>query len=151
LLQDVRQKLTELSNEGTTTSQRTILRNDFNQLLSQAANFVANAVFNNVNILESGATNVNTLSNINGGTMILRARNLRATIISLAGAISTSATNAQSVINNQFTNMESIVNIALGELGADTRALNFQTEFMSTVLDRSPAPTFLPCPGPLIE
>jgi flagellin len=143
LLQDVRQKLTELSNEGTTTSQRTILRNDFNQLLSQAANFVANAVFNNVNILESGATNVNTLSNINGGTMILRARNLRATIISLAGAISTSATNAQSVINNQFTNMESIVNIA--------RALNFQTEFMSTVLDRSPAPTFLPCPGPLIE
>ena len=37
LLQTVRSKLTELSNEGITTAQRDILTNDFNQLLSQAA------------------------------------------------------------------------------------------------------------------
>ena len=53
LLQDIRQKLTELSNEGMTSQQRTILTNDFNQLVSQARNFVTNAVFNGVNILNT--------------------------------------------------------------------------------------------------
>ena len=74
LLQDVRQKLTELSNEGITTQQRTILTNDFAQLLSQAANFVVNATFNGVNLLESGSTSINTLSNLAGGTLTLTLR-----------------------------------------------------------------------------
>src|SRR3546814_6286555 len=49
LLQTIRQKLTELSNEGITTTQREILKADFDKLLSQAANFIDNAVFNGVN------------------------------------------------------------------------------------------------------
>src|SRR3546814_14726992 len=53
LLQTIRQKLTELSNEGITTTQREILEDDFDQLLSQAANFIDNAVFNGVNLLDT--------------------------------------------------------------------------------------------------
>ena len=67
LLQDVRQKLTELSNEGITSQQRTILTNDFAELLSQAANFVVNATFNGVNLLESGSTSVNSTAFEPGG------------------------------------------------------------------------------------
>src|SRR3546814_3913855 len=88
LLQTVRQKLTELSNEGITTAQRGILEDDFNQLMSQAANFIDNAVFNGVNLLDTAGASpdVNTLSNLDGGTLTLSGQDLRTTINSLAGA-----------------------------------------------------------------
>tara|TARA_B100001123_G_C15158969_1_gene966668 strand:+ start:273 stop:1094 length:822 start_codon:yes stop_codon:yes gene_type:complete len=135
LLQDIRQKLTELSNQGITTQQRSILRDDFNALVSQAANFVSNAVFNNINLL-TGNTNVDTLSNLNGGTLRLSAQtNVGVQIRSIAAATNATATNAQSVIANEYANLESVMNTALGTLGAEIRALNFQTEFLAAVSD----------------
>ena len=135
LLTDIRAKLTELANEGITTSQRTILQNDYNKLLSQAANFITNAKFNGKNLIESGAANVNTLSNLSGGTLTLTAKDLRTLTNSLAGATVATATNAQSVITNEFTNLQSSVNVALGSLGAEVRALNLQTTFISELTD----------------
>jgi len=139
LLTDVRSKLTELSNEGITTAQRTILNNDFNQLLSQAANFIDNAVFNGRNLLDTAgaSTDINTLSNLNGGTLTLSAQDLRTTTLSLAGAGASlaGATAAQAVIANEFSNLESVVNTALGSLGAEVRALNLQTSFIEQITD----------------
>lgn len=135
LLQDIRQKLTELANQGITTQQRSILSNDLNQLISQASNFVANAVFNNVNLL-TGTTNIDTLSNLSGGTLRLTAQtDIGSSIRSLAVASLGNATQAQSVLANQYANLESVMNIALGQLGAEVRALNFQTDFLSAVTD----------------
>ncbi len=137
LLTDVRQKLTELSNEGITTAQRTILTSDFNQLLSQAANFIDNAVFNGVNLLDTTAvsSDINTLSNLNGGTLTLSAQDLRTTTVSLAGVSVGTASAAQAVIANQYSNLESVVNSALGSLGAEVRALNLQTSFIEQISD----------------
>lgn len=143
LLQDIRQKLTELSNEGITSEQRDILTADFNELLSQAANFVTNAVFNGVNLLSVGSTDVATLANLNGGTLSLTAQSIVSTQIASLSGISAnfssgqaqSATAAQSVIASEYARLESVINTALGQLGAETRALNFQTEFLSAVSD----------------
>ncbi len=135
LLQDVRQKLTELSNEGITTQQRTILTNDFNELLSQAANFLTNASFNGVNLIDSGGTSINTLSNLAGGTLSLTAVNLRTRVTSLAAAGVASASQAQSAITIEFTNLESQVGSTLGSLGAEVRALNLQTSFLEQIRD----------------
>ena len=135
LLSDVRGKLTELSNEGITTQQRNILQADFNALISQASNFVANATFNGIALL-TGSTNINTLSNLAGGTLRLTAQtNVGNQIRSLAAATLGTATNAQSVIANQFGNLESVVNAALGQLGAEVRALNLQTSFLERIRD----------------
>jgi len=136
LLSDVRGKLTELANEGITTVQRQILRNDFNELISQAANFIANASFNGVNLIESGATTVNTLSNLAGGLLTLTAQSaINTQVNTIATAALSSATNAQSVIANEFSNLESVVNTALGSLGAEVRALNLQTSFLEEIRD----------------
>jgi len=139
LLQTVRQKLTELSNEGITSTQRAILQEDFNQLLSQAANFIDNAVFNGVNLLDTGTVspNVNTLSNINGGTLTLTAQDLRTTVLTLAAASTslTDASAAQNVLASQFSNLQSVVNTALGSLGAEARALDLQTSFLEQITD----------------
>lgn len=137
LLQSVRQKLTELSNEGITTTQRSILANDFNELLSQAANFIDNAVFNGVNMLDTAlaSPNITTLSNINGGTLTLSNTDLRTEIIALAGVSVGSASSTQTVLSAQFNALESTVNAALGSLGAEARALELQTTFLDQITD----------------
>ncbi len=137
LLQNVRQKLTELSNEGITTAQRSILSDDFNQLLSQAANFIDNAVFNGVNLLDTATAspNINTLSNLAGGTLTLTGQDLRTQVGSLAAASTGSASAAQAVLTTQYSNLESVVNSALGSLGAEVRALELQTTFLEQISD----------------
>ena len=147
LLVDVRQKLTELANGGITSAQRAIIKADFDKLMSQAMSFVDNANFNGRNLLISNATNVNTISNLNGTNLTLSARSTTGTtgivhlIKSLAGATIgvTGAAgdpgNAQSVIIAQYKNLETEINTSLGALGSEIRALNFQTDFLSTVVD----------------
>ena len=146
LLQDIRQKLTELANGGLTTAQRVIVKADFDKLMSQAYGFVSNSNFNGRNLLISDATNVNTISNLNGTNLTLTARSGSSSgvthlIRSLAGATlgttgaATDAVNAQSVIAAQYSALETEINTSLGALGAEIRALKFQTDFLTTVND----------------
>ena len=146
LLQDIRQKLTELANGGLTTAQRVIVKADFDKLMSQAYGFVSNSNFNGRNLLISNATNVNTISNLNGTNLTLTARSASGSgithlIKSLAGATlgvdgaASNAVNAQSVIVAQYNALETEINTSLGALGAEIRALKFQTDFLTTVND----------------
>ncbi len=146
LLQDIRQKLTELANGGLTTAQRVIVKADFDKLMSQAYGFVSNSNFNGRNLLISDATNVNTISNLNGTNLTLTARSgsnsgVTHLIRSLAGATlgttgaATDVVNAQSVIALQYSALETEINTSLGALGAEIRALKFQTDFLTTVND----------------
>ena len=136
LMIDIRQKLTELANSSISTSQRTIIRRDFDELVSQAANFVSNATYNGFALLTSNAQTVNTLSNLGGAQLSLTAQtNVKILINSLAAATTTTAVNAQSVIVGQFTNLETTVAQALGTLGAEVRALDLQTDFLEELRD----------------
>ena len=146
LLQDIRQKLTELANGGLTTAQRVIVKADFDKLMSQAYGFVSNSNFNGRNLLISNASNVNTISNLNGTNLTLTARSgassgITHLIRSLAGSTlgtdgaATNSVNAQSVIVAQYNALETEINTSLGALGAEIRALKFQTDFLTTVND----------------
>jgi len=137
LMQNVRSKLTELSNEGITTSQREILTNDFDKLMEQAANFIDNATFNGVNLLDTGtvSTDIDTLSNLTGGTLTLSAADLRTTIDGLTNATLGTAADAQSILGTEFSALESSVNSALGSLGAEVRAFDLQTSFLEQISD----------------
>ena len=136
LMIDIRQKLTELANSSISTSQRTIIRRDFTELVSQAANFVSNATYNGFALLTSNAQTVNTLSNLGGDQLSLTAQtNVKILINSLAAATTTTAVNAQSVIVGQITQLETTVAQALGTLGAEVRALDLQTGFLEELRD----------------
>ena len=146
LLQDIRQKLTELANGGLTTAQRVIVKADFDKLMSQAYGFVSNSNFNGRNLLISNASNVNTISNLNGTNLTLTARSgassgITHLIRSLAGSTlgtdgaASNSVNAQSVIVAQYNALETEINTSLGALGAEIRALKFQTDFLTTVND----------------
>lgn len=134
LLGDIRAKMTELANEGITAAQRTILSSDFNKLMSQAGNFIANADFNGVNVLETAQTSISTLSNLNGGSLTLNKQDLQTTAAALAAiSVATGATITSAAITSEFAALETAVNTALGGLGADVRALNLQTDFLSDI------------------
>ena len=138
LMIDIRQKLTELANSSISTAQRTIIQNDYSELLSQAANFVTNATYNGFELLTSGATSVNTLANLGGAQLTLTAQpNVKNHLRSLAGITINTAVNAQSVIVGQFTTLEATVGAALGTIGAEVRALNLQTGFLEELRDTS--------------
>src|SRR3546814_11799103 len=47
----------------------------------------------------------------------------------------TTATNAQDILDAQYSNLESTVNSALGSLGAEVRALELQTSFLEQISD----------------
>ena len=138
LMIDIRQKLTELANSSISAAQRTIILNDYNELLSQAANFVTNATYNGFELLTSGATSVNTLANLAGGQLTLTAQpNVKNHLRSLAGILGAghTAVNAQSVIVGQFTTLQTNVAAALGTIGAEVRALDLQTGFLEELRD----------------
>ena len=115
------------------------MKADFDKLMSQAYGFVSNSNFNGRNLLISDATNVNTISNLNGTNLTLTARSgsnsgVTHLIRSLAGATlgttgaATDAVNAQSVIGPIFCSRDRNQYIS-GALGAEIRALKFQTDF----------------------
>ena len=86
--------------------------------------------------MTSGASTVNTLANLAGGQLSLTAQgNVKLFINSLAGATTTTAVNAQSVIVGQFNDLETSVAQALGTLGAEVRALDLQTGFLEELRD----------------
>ena len=135
LLGDLRAKLTEMGNTGVTTAQRDILSSDFNDLMSQAGNFILNATFNGINMLTDSASNVNTLANLSNGTLSLGSQDLQTTAEALASASFSTATASQSAITTEFASLETAVNNALGALGADVRALELQTDFLNDISD----------------
>ena len=135
LLGEIRAKLTEMGNTGVTTAQRDILSSDFNDLMSQAGNFILNASFNGQNMLTDSAANINTLANLSNGTLTLGSQDLQTTAEALASASFSTATASQSAITTEFASLETAVNNALGALGADVRALELQTDFLNDISD----------------
>ena len=105
--------------------------------MSQAANFIDNAVFNGVNLLDTAGASpaINTLSNLTGGSLTLSNADLRTQVLSLAGASFANASAAQAVLSTQYAALESVVNTALGTLGAEVRALELQTQFLEQISD----------------
>lgn len=136
LMIDIRQKLTELANSSISAGQRTIIQTDFNELMSQAANFINNATYNGFALLTSTATTVSTLANLAGGQLSLtRQRDVARDINSLAAGDTDNAVNAQSTITKEFAALQTTVAAALGVLGAEVRALDLQTSFLEELRD----------------
>jgi flagellin len=67
--------------------------------------------------------------------LTLTAQDLRTQVLSLAAVSLGSASSSQAVLASQFNDLQSIVNTALGSLGAEARALELQTAFLEEITD----------------
>ncbi|MEQ8332611.1 flagellin [Nisaea sp.] len=144
LMADIRAKITEGANPGNTAQQQQILQNDYAEMVAQFRQILENSTFNGENILIEVAipfnlavgtvNDINVLSNVNGGTLTVRGQRLDVSYARLNNEDISSSANALTALGVWETEMTNI-GTALGELGADMRALNLQTEFLESQRD----------------
>ncbi|MEP2437492.1 MAG: flagellin [Roseibium sp.] len=144
LMADIRKKITEAANPANTAQQQQILQNDYEELIAQFRQILENSSFNGQNVIVEQAiafnlaigtpNNVNVLSNINGGTLTVRGHHLDVSYAVLNNEDVSTSANALDALAEWETEMVNIGE-ALGELGADMRALELQTEFLESQRD----------------
>ncbi|EKE75002.1 MULTISPECIES: flagellin [Oceanibaculum] len=135
LLGDIKKKVIEGMNPANTSEQQAILAADYVELIAQIERLIENSTYNSRNLLVSGATDVNVISNIDGATIPVRANDLAAGQDDLATNTNldsvANATSALDAINTYI----GTVNTVLGNLGADSRTISFQDQFISVLDD----------------
>lgn len=135
LLGDIRKKITEGQNPGNTTEQQSILQGDFANLVAQINTFISNASYNGRNLLSAASTSLNVISNIDGSTLTVRSNSaFAATSVNLGAQALTTTVTATKAMSALFLAQASI-NTVLGNIGADTRTLNNQDEFVGKLVD----------------
>lgn len=132
---DIQAKITEGLNAGNTSEQQAILQADFSNLVAQVNTFIANASFNGRNLLSAASVNVAVIANIDGSTLTLRGGStVQAQAVNL-GTQSISATAAALTALSFISTFQQSVNNVLGTLGADTRSIDFQDNFVQAISD----------------
>lgn len=138
LLVAMKEKSVAAKDTGLDTASRTSLNNDFKQLRDQITSIVSNAEFNGTNVVKNSGANIVAITNDNGSNTIT----IAAQDLSLAG--SNVALTANTVISTQdqastvTANIESSiqnVNASLSALGAGSRRLELQREFIGRLQD----------------
>ncbi len=135
MLIEIRAKVMEGMNPGNSTEQQAILNADYSELVGQVLVFIQNAEYNGRNMLNSGATNVNVIADIDGGALTLRAQDFEGTVYSQLNVQTLASVTAASAAMTQINTVMTTVNTALGALGADARKLDFQDDFLATISD----------------
>jgi flagellin len=135
LLGDIQKKITEGQNAGNTTEQQAILNADFGNLVTQINTFITNATYNGRNLLSNISTSINVIANVDGTTLTIRSNSaFSAQSVNLGAQNLSSTLGAFRALSALFQAQASI-NQVLGNLGADTRTLNFQESFISKLSD----------------
>ena len=135
LLIDLKETVIQGLNPGNTSEQQGILNSDFGELVGQVLNFIQNAEYNGRNLLQSGASNLNVISDTNGGTLTVRSQDLEGTVYSQLNVQNLTNISSASQALTQINTVINSVNVALGQLGADARSLEFQDTFLVSILD----------------
>ena len=135
LLGDIQKKITEGQNAGNSTEQQNILNSDFTNLVSQINTFITNATYNGRNLLSNVSTSLNVIGNVDGTTLTIRSNSAFSVASVNLGAQQISSTVAATKALSALFAATASINQVLGNLGADTRSLNFQETFISKLSD----------------
>lgn len=142
LFQDIRQRVVEGSNPANTSSQQSLMQNDYSNLLQQMRQFMENSTFNDVNILIEtnvpfntivGAVNdVDVLKDLQGNSLILQGHRLDLSYALLFQEDITTPVNASQTLD-VLLQEERRVQSTLATLGADYRSLQHQTGYLENL------------------
>ena len=143
-MQDVKTKLTQLSDDSLTTSQRSYYNNDLAALVNQInTSFVQGATYNGSNLLNSSTT-VNVIATTTGstisygGTTDQLSTAMATFITAITGEMAgTDGTLARAMISGagSWDTFNNAVNAVLDNLGSVNRSLSDQITFNQSVSD----------------
>ena len=138
LLNQMKAKTLEAADTSISTSDRAALNSDFQSMISQIKNAVANASFDGANMIESGGTTLYALSSPdNSNKLTLQAQSLALGGANLTVAANSSFTTASqastllTTINTSITN----VNLAVSKLGTEANQVTENLTFVSKLSD----------------
>ena len=135
LLGDIQAKITEGLNPGNTTQQQAILQADFSNLVAQINQFISSASYNGRNLLSSGGTNANVISNIDGSTIAIRGNSQVTAAATVLAAQAITSTSVALVALTRVNDARATISTVLGNLGADQRTVVFQDDFVTKISD----------------
>src|SRR6185312_11834003 len=138
LLTQMEQKALAASDQSLDTASRASLNADFVALRNQITSTVQNASFNGVNLLDGSITQITSLANTQGTSVLTTAAqnlSLSSSIVSLSttATIST-ATHAGSILTIVESSLSAVDN-ALASLGTSSKALDTHLNFVSNLQD----------------
>ncbi|WP_339915615.1 flagellin [uncultured Brevundimonas sp.] len=138
LLLQMKEKALAATDLSLTTSARSALNEDFISLRDQIASVSANAEFNGVNLLKTGATGFGALANASGTSTITVAPEVMALGSTNVSVTATQAVDTQTkavasltAVNDSITAVSS----ALARLGTKSKALSTHTSFVGKLTD----------------
>ena len=138
LLTQMKEKALAASDTSLDTASRTAMNEDFKALRDQIAKAVANADFNGVNLLKTGATPIAALANADGSSKLT----VGAEIMALGGSIVTVATTGTigtvttaAAMITTVTNSIANVSASLARLGTKAKAYEMHTTFIGKLQD----------------
>ncbi|MDP3399571.1 MAG: flagellin [Brevundimonas sp.] len=138
LLLQLKEKALAATDASLKTAARAALNEDFEAMRDQIATVTANAEFNGINLLETGASGFNALANAQGNATITVGAEVMAlgsTNVSVATTQSietlTKATASLTAVNNSID----AVSGALARLGTKSKALTTHVTFVGKLAD----------------
>jgi flagellin len=138
LLLQMKEKALAASDTSLDTASRSAMNEDFKALRDQIAKAVANADFNGVNLLKTGAVPIAALANADGSSKLT----VNAEIMALGGSIVTVATTGTigtvttaAAMITTVTNSIANVSASLARLGTKSKAYEMHTTFIGKLQD----------------
>jgi flagellin len=143
-MEDIKTKLTQLSDDSLTSTQRSYYNNDLSSLVNQVqTSFIQGATYNGVNLLNSSA-NVSVIADVSGNTISYGGStdNLSTAMTTFIAAVTaemsaSDGSSALAMINGSgaWDTFNSAVNAVLDNLGSVNRSLSSQVTFNQSVSD----------------
>ena len=138
LLTQMEQKALAATDTSLDTASRASLNSDFVALRNQITSTVQNATFNGVNLLNGSVTDITSLPNAQGTsvlTTVAQNLSLGGTIVSVSATATISTTaNATTVLSAVESSLSNVDN-ALASLGTASTALDTHLNFVSNLQD----------------
>ena len=138
LLSQMEQKALAATDTSLDTASRDALNSDFVSLRNQITSTVDNASFNGVNLLNGSVTDITSLANATGTSVLTTAAQdltLGGSIVTVAStstiSTTTAATSVLSLVETSLANVDN----ALATLGTSSNALDTHLNFVSQLLD----------------
>ena len=138
LLVQMKEKALAATDETLTSSSREALAEDFEALRDQISSVVANAEFNGVNLLDTGATGFEALADASGAlrlTVNAEVMALGGTIVSVGESQSITTMSDASTALDDVDDSIAAVSAALARMGTKSKALETHTVFVGKLQD----------------
>ena len=132
---DVRAVLTKLADQALTDADRTNYENQYATLKNDILNFITDAKYNNVSLINT-SSNQSLISNVDGGNITVSAQNLMTQVYSSLSAANTYSAAAALIASTGALNSAEVnLGKAMNQLAADARRINNQINFNKAIND----------------